>query len=245
MNHAKLILFCGTIALLAACAGGLKWLQVNQRLGEPGIKANPIPGSIVMDLALPEHVLDFTSEQAPEPDIVKKSLPADTSFVQRNYTAKNGLQVQANIVLMGADRSSIHKPEICLPGQGWRILRRAEVPVQIESPRPYQLPVMKWVIVTSLRDASGRQQEVRGLYVYWFVARDEETTSHFKRVWWIARDLITTGVLQRWAYVSYFAVCQPGQEDAAFEQVKKLIAASVPEFQLPPKATGESSIALK
>jgi hypothetical protein len=41
--------------------------------------------------------------------------------------------------------------------------------------------------------------------------------------------------LQRWAYVSYFAVYEPGQEDAAFERVKKLIMASVPEFQLAPK----------
>jgi hypothetical protein len=47
--------------------------------------------------------------------------------------------------------------------------------------------------------------------------------------------LLTTGVLQRWAYISYFAVCEPGQEDAAFERVKKLIVASVPEFQLAPK----------
>jgi hypothetical protein len=40
--------------------------------------------------------------------------------------------------------------------------------------------------------------------------------------------------LQRWAYVSYFSICTPGQEDAAFERMNKLIAASVPEYQLPP-----------
>jgi hypothetical protein len=51
-----------------------------------------------------------------------------------------------------------------------------------------------------------------------------------------AIHLLRTSVLERWAYVSYFAQCEPGQEDAAFERIKKLIAASVPEFQLPPKA---------
>jgi hypothetical protein len=75
---------------------------------------------------------------------------------------------------------------------------------------------------------------VRGLYVFWFVAHNEETTSHWQRVKWMTLDLLRTGVLQRWAYVSYFAVCAPGQEDAAFERMKNLIAASVPEFQLPP-----------
>jgi hypothetical protein len=45
---------------------------------------------------------------------------------------------------------------------------------------------------------------------------------------------LRTGVLQRWAYLSYFAVCAPGQEDAAFERMKNLIVHSVPEYQLPP-----------
>jgi hypothetical protein len=40
--------------------------------------------------------------------------------------------------------------------------------------------------------------------------------------------------LQRWAYISYFSPCLPGQEGPTFERVKKLIAASVPEFQLTP-----------
>ena len=64
-----------------------------------------------------------------------------------------------------------------------------------------------------------RKQEVRGLYVFWFVARNEETDSHWQRIWWLTRDLLTTGVLQRWAYVSYFSAgFAPGQEDAAFGQ---------------------------
>jgi len=40
--------------------------------------------------------------------------------------------------------------------------------------------------------------------------------------------------LQRWAYISYFSQCEPGQEDAAFARMEKLIAASVPKFQMPP-----------
>jgi hypothetical protein len=50
----------------------------------------------------------------------------------------------------------------------------------------------------------------------------------------LALNLLRTGVLQRWAYVSYFSVCEPGQEDATFARMEKLIAASVPAFQLPP-----------
>ena len=39
-------------------------------------------------------------------------------------------------------------------------------------------------------------------------------------------------MLQRWAYVSYFALCAPGDEDATFLRLSRLVAASVPEFQL-------------
>jgi hypothetical protein len=48
----------------------------------------------------------------------------------------------------------------------------------------------------------------------------------------MARTLLSSGVLERWAYVSFFAPCAPGQEAETYERMKKLIAASVPEFQL-------------
>ena len=78
-------------------------------------------------------------------------------------------------------------------------------------------------------------RQITGLYVFWFVADNEETVSHWQRVLWLARDLLQTGVLQRWAYVSYFTVCEPGQDDATFKRMEQLIAASVPEFQVPPR----------
>jgi len=56
-----------------------------------------------------------------------------------------------------------------------------------------------------------------------------------ERMWSMAKHLLKTGVLQRWAYVSCFAVCPPGSEEATFERMRQFIAASVPEFQLTPK----------
>ncbi len=85
---------------------------------------------------------------------------------------------------------------------------------------------------TILKDtAGGENLPVRGIYVYWFVADAALTADHLQRMWWMARDLVTTGTLQRWAYVSYLTMCSPGQEAAAFERLKQLIAAAAPEFQ--------------
>ncbi|HUA37145.1 MAG TPA: exosortase-associated EpsI family protein [Candidatus Sulfopaludibacter sp.] len=236
MKQQKIIVFVVVLALIGGAAGVLTGLKKNQKLGLPGIKATPIPGSIKLDFDLPAQVLDFTSKKEAQDQTVLNTLPKDTSYAQRLYATTNGFWVNANIVLMGMDRTSIHKPEFCLPGQGWRIDQKATVNIPIPGSRPYQLRVAKWTITNFMQNANGQKEEVRGLYVFWFVARGEQTTSHWQRIWWLTRDLLTKGALQRWAYVSYFAICPPGQEEATFDQMKKLIAASVPQFQLPPDA---------
>ncbi|MGA2683547.1 MAG: exosortase-associated EpsI family protein [Verrucomicrobiota bacterium] len=237
MKSPKILLFAIVLALIGSGAGALTWLKANQKLGRPGIRATPIPGSIRMSFDLPERVLDFTSTKEAEDQTVLDLLPKDTSYAQRLYKTTNGFWVNANIILMGMDRTSIHKPDFCLPGQGWNIDKRETVSIPIQGPHPYHLQVAKWTITNTLKNADGQEQEVHGLYVFWFVARNEQTTSHWQRIWWLTRDLLTTGALQRWAYVSYFSAgFGSDQEDAAFGRIKKLIVASVPEFQLPPKA---------
>lgn len=237
MKNRKLLVFIMVLALIGSGAGALTWLKKNQKLDSPGIQAAPIPGTIRMSFDLPERVLDFTSTKIAEDQTVLDLLPKDTSYAQRLYKMTNGFWVNANIILMGMDRTSIHKPEYCLPGQGWRIDQKATVDVPIEGPRPYHLKVAKWTVTNTFKNADGQEQEVHGLYIFWFVARNEQTDSHWQRIWWLTRDLLTTGALQRWAYVSYFSAgFAPDQEDAAFDQIKKLIVASVPEFQLPPMA---------
>jgi hypothetical protein len=73
---------------------------------------------------------------------------------------------------------------------------------------------------------------LRGVFLYWFVADNELTAYHWERMWWMARDLVRTGVLQRWAYVTVFSPCFPGEEEATFERMKRFVSSSVPEFQL-------------
>jgi len=133
---------------------------------------------------------------------------------------------------MGRDRTSIHKPQYCLTGQGWRIDRSETSAIRIDRPRSYDLPVMKLTATGMQETAAGEKIVARGLYVYWFVADRELTADHLQRMWWMARDLMRNGTLQRWAYVACFSVCLPGQEEATYQRMKEFIAASVPEFQL-------------
>jgi hypothetical protein len=84
----------------------------------------------------------------------------------------------------------------------------------------------------------GVRGRARALYVFWFVADGQLTADHNERMLWMARDLLMTGVLQRWAYVSCVSYCQPGQEEAAFARMSELIGAAVPRFQLTAGAPG-------
>ena len=238
MNYSrqKIILFTLALGLMAGTAGALMWLKAHQRLGAPGIKAVPVPGGVTMHIELPERVLDFTSSNVPTAQVVLDFLPKDTSYAQRHYTAPDGLEVNANIILMGTDRTSIHRPDFCLPGQGWRIGAKNEVRLPIAAPRPYELPMMEWVVSSTHQTADSQKHAVSGIYVFWFVTEGETTGRFPEMLKSMVVQLLRHGVLQRWAYVSYFAYCWPGQEDATFARMKQLIAASVPEFQPPPAA---------
>ena len=247
-----------TLALLFGLAliGGTGWflsrLQGLQRLGEPGVIVGSTPlhgtnGVIVAtnSVELPAAVLDYTSEPLPVTQLELGWLPPDTTYGRRRYRGPNGFfgtnqfWLDLNVVLMRSDRTSIHQPEYCLRGQGFEIQKSEQGTVPILRPHPYALPVTKLTAADQRRYrlADGREVGLRGLYVYWFVADDQLTANHWTRMWWMGRDLMRSGVLQRWAYVSCFAVCLPGQEDATYARMQEFIAASVPEFQ---RAAGPS-----
>jgi len=144
MKPQKWLILLVALVLMAGTAGMLAGLKTHQKLGNPGIKAAPIPGSVRVTIDLPERVLNFTSTNVPESEIELGYFPKDTSYIRRLYQAPDGFEASATIVLMGADRSSIHRPDYCLPGQGWTIVSKQAVNLPISGSQPYELPVMKW-----------------------------------------------------------------------------------------------------
>jgi len=233
MNKQKWMVFVTALVLIGGTAVVLARLKSNQKLGQPGVKTVPLAGSENLQVVLPENVPGFRSEPVEIADIVVQALPKDTSYGQRRYQAEDGFQAMVNVVLMGGDRTSLHKPQFCLEGAGWKINQTELATVTIERPRRYELPVMK-LTTTKQGTVDGRPVTARGIYVYWFVAEDQYTAQHWERMWWMAKNLVQTGELQRWAYVSCFAMCRPGGEELTYNRLVKFIEASVPEFQLVP-----------
>ena len=238
MNRQTLVLTVVVLALIGATVALLGHAKSHQRLGEPGVRTRPMPNSKNLEILLPETTPGYTSEILTNSEKVLAVLPPDSSFRVRSYTAADGFFSQVSVVLMGSDRSSIHKPQICLTGQGWAIDNHFSDVEKIPLDRPvaYDLPVNKLIATKQFAGPDGQVQTARGLYVYWFVDADRCTANSWKwMTWWVPRDLLLNGILERWAYVSYFSACSPGQEAATYERMKKLIAATVPEFQLVPR----------
>ena len=172
MNRQKWIILIAALGLIGGAACLLTRLQSTQKLGQPAVKTTPIPGSQRLRVDLPEHVLDYTSEEIEVDDKTLGWLPQDTSFGQRRYRAPDGFTASINVVLMGRDRTSLHQTEFCVEGAGWRIDRSlsSESKVHIDRPYPYELPVMKFIAAGQItsngqqvpaQDAIARRREAR------------------------------------------------------------------------------------
>jgi hypothetical protein len=239
MGRSKYIVCILAFAMIAGAGALLAKLKDRHSLGEPGVKVGPVPlfgedGTVVAreSVLLPEQVLNSQSTNSPITRGELEGLPKDTTFGRRLYLLPGGLLAQLTVVLMGSDRASIHQPEYCLTAQNWVIDKTERIVVPMDRPVRYDLPANKVTVTKVLRNKLGKVQEASGIYVYWFVSADKVTADPLSGMMWsLAKTLMENGVMERWAYVSYFCVCPPGQEDNAFERLQQFIEASTPEFQ--------------
>jgi hypothetical protein len=236
----------GWVLLLLMVATGvfLSLFQRMQRLSEPGVKVirqdifddhGKLAGTNVV--YFPLELPAYTATNLPLTTAELNWLPKDTTYGRALYRTTNGFTVQMSGVLMGADRTSIHKPEYCLVGQGFRIIREELGTVAIREPNAYELPVTRLTAIRETKLADGQTLEERALYVYWFVADGQVAAQHGKRMLRSAWELLTTGVTQRWAYISCFAFVPDGDEARAYSEIERLIASAAPQFQLVNRGT--------
>lgn len=105
--------------------------------------------------------------------------------------------MQVTLVLNGREQKSIHRPERCLPAQGFKV--DSSRVRQIPRPGGADLPVRLMI----LRPAGRSERTGKGLlYAYWFIGPGRETASHYRRLAWMAWESLRDGVPARWAYVA-------------------------------------------
>lgn len=148
----------------------------------------------------PEHCPVCGGELAGATVAERRILPADTIIRKAEYTGPAGESFSVSLVLSGAEQRSMHRPQQCLPAQGYAIEADRTVGVPIEGREPLDVKLLE--LRRRGRSVEGRAFEYRTLYAYWFVGKDRETPSHLERLFWMSADRILRGIAQRWAYIA-------------------------------------------
>jgi len=125
-------------------------------------------------------------------------LPADTMISRRMYQNKKGDAIAVAIVLSGSDRRSIHRPQQCLPAQGYSVESSSVMTAPLEGRQPLRLTMIK----ARRGEDKANQGSPRLLLAYWFLGGGHETHDHIMRAVYMAWDSLIHGVRPRWAYVS-------------------------------------------
>jgi EpsI family protein len=170
--------------------------------------------------------------------IERSILPPDTGFSRKNYVGLSdpARPVYLSIVLSGRDRTSIHRPELCLVGQGWTIEDSGG----------------HWFAYPSLLGGSGFPATVlhvrrevmtaRGriavpqLVAYWFVSSDAVVATHWQRLVHDAWNRLRHLRADRWAYVLMQTDATDG-EAAALARMQAVLDRTLPVFQSTPEGT--------
>ena len=122
----------------------------------------------------------FSSEVLEPSEAELTVLPSDTIIEKRRYVADSGDWMVVSLVVGGKSKSSIHRPELCLPAQGLRM----------ERPRTRSVAGRDWRFI----DLASKDSPTFGFAYTFFNQEGFKTASHVSRIF---RDVVDRSVLNR------------------------------------------------
>jgi len=218
--------FVAGLVLIAASAVALATRALDRaqvsplagvKLAADGVNPAPLPNLLGFEWA---------GKDAAVSQIERETLPADTGYSRKNYVSLHdrNQQVYLSVVLSGRDRTSIHRPEICLVGQGWTTRGRSEHVFVVGDRR---IPATVLHLEREVTNARGQVVKVPALFAYWFVGTDRVVATHWERILYTALDRLRHLRSHRWAYVFAQTHSLDG-EPAALRRLDEIVAATAP-----------------
>jgi EpsI family protein len=194
------------------------------------------PAGIAM--TLPNVIGTWFGDDAAVTQKERETLAKDTQFARKIYTGPEGDQIWVSIVMSGDDMTnSIHRPERCLPAQGWQVRASSKRTIQLSNGRSFE--VTRLQNVQTLETPDKRRIEVTNLNYYWFIGYNDMTASHLTRTGIDLRDRVFSGQAQRWAYVTVTATVTKGiwrperDQQQTTEMLEKFMRELAPRLQRP------------
>lgn len=221
--------------VVALAIGALAFLQALAHRPLRGDVGVMLAADGVNPVELPAFLgTDWIGRRAEVSAVEREILPADTGFSRKSYAfvADRRNDVFLSLVLSGRDRSSIHRPELCLVGQGWTIAEGT--PHTFRYPATVDTPAGAFParLLRVRREASTARGKivVPQLVAYWFVGGDAIVASHWRRLAQDAWNRVVHGRADRWAYVLMQTDATDGEE-AALARLQTVLDHTLPLFQ--------------
>jgi len=174
---------------------------------------------------------DWIGRRAEVSPVERQVLPQDTGYSRKDYVLLHDPRrsVFLSIVLSGRDRSSIHRPEICLVGQGWTIaeVARHRFKPPRRSAADFEVTLLR--VRREVQTPRGKAV-VPQLVAYWFVGGDCIVATHWQRMLRDAWNRVVHARSDRWAYVLMQTDASDG-EPAALARMQSILDATLPAFQ--------------
>jgi EpsI family protein len=184
--------------LVAILGGGVMLTALTSdvtRVSEPGVKL--VDGQPF----LPGQAGDWRGgEMTGLTEQERAILPSDTEGGRRLYTDSSGHQVYCSVVLAGRDVTSIHRPELCLRGQGWQWGGLNTATILTPAVAGGRLVVSRIDATHTFALKDGQTTQGQSIFIYWFVGKDRTTPYHWQRILWTTLDRVFHNRNHRWAY---------------------------------------------
>ena len=157
-------------------------------------------------------------------------LPPDTGYSRKDYVAvaDPARRVFLSIVLSGRDRSSIHRPELCVVGQGWTIKAVNEHDFFPPGHASGSVPATVLHVQREVQTPQG-PVVVPQLIAYWFVGGDTVEATYWRRLARDAWNRVMHARADRWAYVLMQTDARDG-DAAALGRMQAVLNQTLPVF---------------
>ena len=192
-------------------------LPICLTVGLSGIYLLPQSGetlSSAVRMNLPDAYQGWSFEQKPPSKDEIKALGSGTEFSKavclkarpgefnlEGYAIPD--RIDLSIVLSGSDmNTSIHRPERCLPAQGYLIKSSGKVLIDVSGGQP--IPAQRLQSTQLIKDPDTGEvvNQLDCLTYYFFIGHDQVTNDHYERTFIDMKYRLFKGADQRWAYVS-------------------------------------------
>ncbi|WP_395738564.1 exosortase/archaeosortase family protein [Prosthecobacter sp.] len=220
------------LATLGICLG----TDIGFHVAAPGVRlSEEAPRHPVLPLSVGEYQgreLEMTLDE-------KRKLDEGVKLARTGYASATGRQVLATVIMSGFEKRSLHRPEVCLPAQGWTVSDRMPVSIQLGDGR--EISVMMMRVFRDVEPTPGVRIRTRAINFYWYIGSDGVSCAdHYEHIFLSYYDAVFRNIQHRWSMASIYVPLpeqQVGREDpllelGAVEDGRTFISKLAPTFML-------------